>query len=43
MLVPAQSFHDSVRTGDRIVPEEGDNPRDVPQVDGPVVLPIPDG
>ena len=43
LFVPCQSFHDIFRTGDGIVSEEGDDWGDEPEIDGPPMLPVPDG
>lgn len=43
LFVPCQSFNDIVRTGDGIIPEEGDDLGDEPEIDGPPMLPVPDG
>lgn len=43
LFVPAQFFHNIVRTGYGIVTEKSDDLGDVPEIDGPSVLPVPDG
>jgi hypothetical protein len=42
LFVPCQFFHDIVRTGDRVVLEEGDDLGKATKVDVPIVLPVPD-
>jgi hypothetical protein len=43
LLVPSEAFHYIVRIGNGIVPEEGNDLGDEPEIDDPSVLPVPDG
>jgi hypothetical protein len=43
LLVPGQFFQDIVGTRDRIIAKKGDDLGDVPEIDGPSMLPVPNG
>ncbi len=42
LFIPGQPFQRGFGTGNGVVTEESDDPGDMPQIDSPAVLPVPD-